>query len=108
MPRINKTSAAPLFALIAVLSASASVAQAPSGWPAKPVKFLVPVAPGGAPESVNRLLAERLAGKWGVQVLIENKPSAGLIVATEQVARSVPDGYTLLSTLTAHVQVPSL
>lgn len=108
MPQDKKTIATPLFAVAAALFSFASAAVAQSGWPAKPVKFLVPVAPGGAPEAVNRLLADRLANKWGVQILIENKPSAGLIVATEQVARAAPDGYTLLSTLTAHVQVPSL
>jgi tripartite-type tricarboxylate transporter receptor subunit TctC len=94
-------------ALLAALSVCAVTAHAQS-WPAKPVRFVLPIAAGTAPDLVTRLVSDRLRDKWGVQVLVENRPSAGLIVGTEQVARAAPDGYTLLSTLTAHAQVPSL
>ncbi len=97
-----------LLVLAGVFATAAMIARAQEAWPVKPVRFIVPVGPGGAPDRVNRLVAERLAKKWGQQVLIENKPSIGLIVGTEQVAKSTPDGYTLLSTLTAHVQTPFL
>ncbi|MFM9971123.1 MAG: Bug family tripartite tricarboxylate transporter substrate binding protein [Burkholderiales bacterium] len=88
--------------------ALSTVLNAQESWPVKPVRFIVPVAPAGAPDRVNRLVAEKLSKKWGQQVLIENRPSVGLIVGTEAVAKAAPDGYTLLSTLTAHVQTPFL
>jgi tripartite-type tricarboxylate transporter receptor subunit TctC len=97
-----------LLALAGILAMAGTLAQGQETWPVKPVRFIVPVAPAGAPDRVNRLLAEKLSKKWGVQVLIENKPSVGLIVGTEMVAKAPPDGYTLLSTLTAHVQTPFL
>ena len=94
--------------LLMALALLCTKVNAQESWPVKPVRFIVPVGPGGAPDRVNRLVAERLSKKWGVQVLVENKPSVGLIVGTEQVAKAAPDGYTLLSTLTAHVQTPFL
>jgi len=97
-----------LLALAGILAMAGTLAHGQETWPVKPVRFIVPVAPAGAPDRVNRLLAEKLSKKWGVQVLIENKPSVGLIVGTEMVAKAPPDGYTLLSTLTAHVQTPFL
>jgi tripartite-type tricarboxylate transporter receptor subunit TctC len=97
-----------LLALAGILAMAGSLAHGQETWPVKPVRVIVPVAPAGAPDRVNRLLAEKLSKKWGVQVLIENKPSVGLIVGTEMVAKAPPDGYTLLSTLTAHVQTPFL
>ncbi len=94
-------------ALLAALTACALSAHAQT-WPAKPVRFVLPIAPGTAPDKVTRLVGERLRDKWGQQIVVENRPSAGLIVGTELVAKSAPDGYTLLSTLTSHVQAPSL
>ena len=78
-------------------------------WPTKPVRIVLPShVGGGAPERVVRMLADKLGTKWGVPVTLEFKPGAGLILGTEYVARAIPDGYTLLSTLTAHVQTPFL
>ena len=77
-------------------------------YPFKPVRFILPIAVGTAPDAVTRFVSERLSGKLGVPVLVENRPSAGLIIGTDQVAKAAPDGYTLLSTLTTHAQVPSL
>ena len=89
--------------------ASIQVSHAADPWPAKPIRIVLPIqAGGGAPERVVRVLADKLGAKWGVPITLEFKPSAGLILGTEQVARAAPDGYTLLSTLTAHVQTPSL
>ncbi len=87
-----------LFALLLVGAIpSAAVAQAPSDFPSRPVKLLVPFAAGGPTDVVARILADLLSARWGGQsVVIENRPGAGTIVATAALANSPPDGYTLL------------
>jgi tripartite-type tricarboxylate transporter receptor subunit TctC len=79
-------------AALLALNAGSAFAQA---WPAKPVKLIVPVAPGAAPDVVARLLAERLATSWGQGVVIDNKPGAGGIPGMSALVRSAGDGYTL-------------
>jgi len=77
---------------------SGARAQAPAGlvWPTRFVRLIVPLAPGGPTDFGARLLAEPLSKIWGQQVVIENKPGAGGNLAAELVARSDPDGYTIL------------
>jgi tripartite-type tricarboxylate transporter receptor subunit TctC len=71
--------------------------QAPqAGFPNKPVRIIVPVAAGGPTDIVARMLAEKLSKIWDQQVFIENKPGAGNNIGCEYVARSDPDGYTVL------------
>ena len=67
-----------------------------SNFPTKPIKILVPNAAGGAADITARTLAQKLSESFGYQVVIENKPTAGGIAAAEQVAKSDPDGHTLL------------
>ena len=74
-------------------------AQAPSlGWPNRFVKLVVPFTPGGGIDGIGRILGARLSEMWGQQVVIENKPGAGGNIASEFVARSAPDGYTIYIT----------
>ena len=77
-------------------------------WPTKPVKFVMPSPPASSPDRYTRYLAERLTQKWGVPVVVENKPGATAMIGTEYVAKSPADGYTLLSTFTSYVQAPIL
>ena len=86
-----------LFALLAVLT-SAALAQS---WPAKPVRIVVAYPPGGGIDVMARQIAERLTGGWGQPVLVENKPGANTIVAADAVAKSAPDGYSVLMTTDA-------
>lgn len=79
-----------------VLIAVAAVAVRAQSYPTKPIKVVVPFAPGGVADIVTRTVAPRLVEGLGQQVIIENKPSAGGIIAAESVARAEPDGYTLL------------
>ena len=85
-----------LAALVAAAMAGASAALAAEAWPAKPVRLVVGFAAGGANDLVARVVAQRLGPQLGTQVVIDNRPGAGGNVATEIVAKSPPDGYTLL------------
>ena len=77
-------------------------------WPTRPVRFVLPSPPASSPDRYTRYLAERLTQKWGVPVVVENKPGATAMIGTEYVAKQPADGYTLLSTFTSYVQAPIL
>src|SRR5215510_14029887 len=81
--------------LIALLLLPAGTALA-QDYPERPVTIVLPYTPGGSVETVARLLGERLAQKLGKPFVIENKPGAGTVIGASYVARSTPDGYTLL------------
>jgi tripartite-type tricarboxylate transporter receptor subunit TctC len=85
-----------LRAVAFVLAAVAAFAAAAQEYPARPVRVIVPFSPGGAVDGPMRLIAQELGKRWGQQVVVENKPGAGATIGTEIVAKSAPDGYTLL------------
>lgn len=85
------------------LAIAAAPAAAQSGWPTKPVRIIVPLAPGGGNDVIGRHLAEALAKKLGQPVIVENKVGAGGNLGTDFVAKSSPDGYTLLLTAPAPI-----
>ena len=89
------------------------VLVAPSAWaqafPSKAVKLVVPFPPGGSLDNVGRLLAQKLSEAWGQQVVVENKPGAGGNIGADAVAKSPPDGYTVvMGALSTHAVNPSL
>ena len=73
-----------------------STAVAAQGFPAKPIRVIVPFGPGGVADITARVVAPKMSEALGQQLVIENKPSAGGVVAGQEVARAAPDGYTLL------------
>lgn len=77
-------------------------------YPAKPVRLVVPLAPGGGGDLVARLLAQKISEPLGQSVFVENRPGGSTIIGTELVARSQPDGYTLVMATSSHVINSSL
>ncbi len=71
-------------------------ALAQDAYPARPIRIIVPTAPGGPSDLGSRLIAEGLIKRWGKPVVVETRPGAGTIVGSEMVAKAAPDGYTLL------------
>lgn len=81
----------------------------PAGWPTHPVRLVVPFAPGGGADIATRLLAEQLHSRWaGVPAIVDNKPGANTIIATEAVLGSPRDGSTFLATIALTTQLPHL
>ncbi len=88
-----------------VLSAGLALAQ---GYPNKPIKIVVPFTAGSATDIMARIVGEKLSAAWGQPVVVDNKPGAGGTVGSALVAKSDPDGYTLLVVSTGHVVNPVL
>lgn len=76
-----------------ILSASTAFAQ--DAYPVKPIRMIVPVAPGGGADIVTRAIGQKFTESWGQQVIVDNRPGAGGILGLEFTARSAPDGYTI-------------
>src|ERR1700742_1678141 len=88
--------------------AAANVASAQTGFPTKAVHLFVPYPAGGAVDILARTLGDELSKNWGQPVLIENRPGAGGLVASQALAPSAPDGYTLIVVASGHATNPFL
>jgi tripartite-type tricarboxylate transporter receptor subunit TctC len=97
----------PQLAALFILAAVSTTASAQS-YPAKPIRFLVPFGPGGVGDITARVVAQKIGASLGQQIVVDNRPGAGGIVASELVAKSAPDGYTLLLLNNAHAVSMSL
>jgi tripartite-type tricarboxylate transporter receptor subunit TctC len=81
---------------LAATAATPAFAQTAADYPKGPIRIICSAAAGGGNDLIARIVAERLQAKWGQNVVVENRPGAGNNLATEQVYRAPPDGYTLL------------
>jgi tripartite-type tricarboxylate transporter receptor subunit TctC len=95
---------------LAMIGAPAAALAQPKGdaFPARPVRMIVPFAPGGPTDIVARLLGARLAELWGQSVLIDNRPGAGGNLGVEIATKAAPDGHTILITSSSYLVNPAL
>jgi len=88
------------------LSLTATVVQSkenePLRYPDRPIRLIVPIAPGGGTDILSRIVGQKLSQSVGQQIVIDNRPGAGSIIGTDIVAKSPPDGYTLVMVFPAH------
>jgi len=77
-------------------------------FPEKAVRIVVPFAAGGGTDIIARIMAQKLSDEWGRNVVVDNRPGGGTVIGSELVARSTPDGYTLLLTANPHSSNPAL
>ena len=101
--------AAALAAVLAVVAPLVTAQGSADNYPAKPVKFIVPVPPGGAADVMARMIADHLSAKWGQPFVVENRPGAGSSIGMDAVAKALPDGYTIgLGNIAANAINPSV
>ena len=104
--RIARTLAVAMAA--AILGASA-LAQAPADkYPEKPIKIIVPFAPGGSVDILARVIGQKLTENWRQPVIVESRPGAGTMIGTQAAAKADPDGYTLIIVVSNHATNPAL
>ncbi len=103
-----KTAGLVVTAALAAMGSAGALGQSAGGYPTRLVRIVVPVAAGGTVDIIARTLAQRLTESLGQQVIVENRPSASSLVGTQWVAKSAPDGYTLLETSTTFLSAPAI
>lgn len=94
--------------LTGLMCLGTALAQSPQSYPSKPIRFIVPYAPGGSTSQVARLVATKLTESWGQPVVVDNRGGANTVIGTEAVARSAPDGYTIGLTTSTLATLPHL
>ena len=109
-PRRERSLLCALLGAAGLLAASAALPPQAlaQDYPSKPIRFIVPYPPGGGTDIIARILQPKLAEDLGQPIIIENRAGAGGAIGTEAAARSAPDGYTFLLTLSSHTINPLL
>jgi tripartite-type tricarboxylate transporter receptor subunit TctC len=95
-------------AFLGAILVSFGIANAQDRFPSKPIQILSPQSPGSATDFVGRMYADKLAKLLGQSVIVQNRPGAGGVLAAQTVAKSAPDGYTLMVVNTQHSMNPAL
>ncbi len=91
-----------------IFATQANAQSAADKYPDKPIKIVVPFAPGGTVDLLARVLGQKLTEKWGQPVIADSRPGASTMIGTAAVAKADPDGYTLLIVVSAHAINPAL
>src|SRR5262245_50345445 len=86
-----------LLAAIALASGCAVAQDKPAGYPVRPIRLIVAVAPGAGADAIARAVAQMLTDRWGANAVVDNRPGGTGVIAMDLVARAAPDGYTILS-----------
>src|SRR5918911_74484 len=86
--------------LASLLACSAHAAE--QRYPTKPLRFIIPTAPGGGSDLVARMLAQKYTAAWGQQVVIDHRPGAGMVIGIDLAAKAAPDGYTMVLVNPSH------
>ena len=102
---LNRRSFVAATLAVAATPAAAQTSGQTAPWPSKPIKLVVPYAPGGTTDVVARMVAEYLGQKLGQNIIVDNKPGKGAMVGTAIVAKSPPDGYTLLMSVISGLSI---
>jgi len=105
LPTLKPTIVSVIFVAAALVASVTAVAQP---YPARPVRVIVPLAPGGGSDYTARFIGARLSERLGQPVVVDNRPAASGIVGTDLVAKAAPDGYTLLLVFSTHAQSAQL
>jgi tripartite-type tricarboxylate transporter receptor subunit TctC len=105
---LNPSCACRIFSAALLAFIATCSAHAQTGFPTRPIRLLVPFAPGGGVDVVARVVGKRVSEALGQPVLVESKPGGGGAVAVGELMRAAPDGYTLLMTTSAHATLPKL
>ena len=95
-------------ALVFLVLGASTTAAAQNKYPSKPIRLIVPVAPGGGTDFIARLLGQKLNEAWGEPVIVDNRPGAAGNLGVEIAAKAVPDGYTVVIPITSFPINPSL
>lgn len=105
---VNCPTALARILVLGLLAAVAAPSAAQQAYPVRSIHLISPYAPGGGNDIMARLIGQRLSESLGQQVLVENRPGGNTVIGTDALAKSAPDGYTLLLVGTDHVLVPQL
>ena len=95
-------------AAVAALATTQAIAQSADKYPERPIKIIVPFAPGGSTDILARVLGQKMLENWGQQVIVETRPGAATVIGTGAAAQAAPDGYTLLITVSNIATNPAL
>lgn len=102
---LNRRSFVAATLAVAATPATAQTSGQAAPWPSKPIKLVVPYAPGGTTDVVARMVAEYLGQRLGQNIIVDNKPGKGAMVGTAIVAKAAPDGYTLLMSVISGLSI---
>src|SRR5438034_477397 len=98
-----------LAAATMVPAAGNLAAQSPADkYPDRPIKIIVPFAPGGSTDILARVIGQKMTENWGQTVIVETRPGAATVIGTQAAAKADPDGYTLIIVVSTHVTNPAM